>query len=87
MFFTLLFVSFTETKDFVENLFEVLDNKSYIVKTEETPTPAADPVPDDVPDVPPPVNDTVPTTTSNDQQLVTSTSKIDTNKGEVMEYT
>lgn len=72
-----------ETKDFVETLFEVLENKSYIVKTEEA-APAAAPASDSTPAVLPTENDATPT--SSDQQLVTSTSIIDIKREEVNEW-
>ncbi|XP_045205677.2 RNA-binding protein 26-like [Mercenaria mercenaria] len=72
----------TKTKDFVDTLFEVIENKSYMVKKEEAP-PAPDQLPDSVPEVPPTENDATPT--SSDQQLVTSTSKIDIKKEEELQ--
>jgi hypothetical protein len=68
-----------ETKDFVDTLFEVIDNKSYIKEKEETSAPLPDSAAPD--EAPPTENDA--TLAPSDQQLVTSTSKIDIKREEV----
>ncbi|XP_060586369.1 RNA-binding protein 26-like isoform X2 [Ruditapes philippinarum] len=68
----------TKTKDFVDTLFEVIDNKSYIKEKEETAAPLPDSAAPD--EAPPTENDA--TLAPSDQQLVTSTSKIDIKREE-----
>lgn len=89
--YLMMSILFPETKEFVENLFEALENKAYITeaKTEVERTPTQDEktgdetpiVSETTSDVTNQPADTEPSST--EQPLVTSTSKSDLKKDEV----